>query len=86
MRTRGAKTLSETEAMSYRKTVSLMPEAEMKLKATAKRRGVNANRAIEIAILLLDQVDHVRADSKVVGMVVLDQKNQQEQLKPMYFG
>jgi hypothetical protein len=75
--------------MGYRKTVNLMPGAADKMMAAAKRRKVNANRALEIAIELLDQVDHVRADAAVVGLTVQNQndegKPQPPQQLPMYF-
>src|SRR5580704_16525266 len=52
-----------TVQMAYRKTVNLPNDSETKLKTAAKRRGLNANRVMEIALDLLDQVDHARGDS-----------------------
>jgi hypothetical protein len=76
--------------MSYRKTLNLKPVAEMQLRAAAKRYGVSDTNAVEIALRLLDQVDHVRKESKVVGVAVQSpstqpQQQQQELFKEMYF-
>jgi hypothetical protein len=77
--------------MAYRKMVSLPLDSESKLKIAAKRRGLNANRVVEIALDLLDQVDHARAnnervymDAAVVGLMVQRSGAQPEQ-RPLYF-
>jgi hypothetical protein len=77
--------------MAYRKTLSLPNDSETKLKTAAKRRGLNANRVMEIALDLLDQVDHARADadldrvdSAVVGLFVQRFGAQREE-RPLYF-
>ncbi|MGE0061406.1 MAG: hypothetical protein AB7T86_04935 [Xanthobacteraceae bacterium] len=69
--------------MSYRKMINLKPATGEKLEEAAKRHGVNRNEVIDLAVDLLDRIDHARHKDPIVSITVQTQ-NGVDQV-PLYF-